>query len=175
MKHIVLRGARGVGKSSLLRRMISETGLLPGGFLTEKAPPDADGVSHTYIYPADRAERQPSEENCVGACRDGRLLFRRSAVFDTLGTRYLHGSDGKNVVLMDELGFLETDAPDFQRAVLQALDGDLPVLAAVKDKDIPFLEKVCNHPKVCVYRITEENRERLFWELLPILAEMTEE
>ena len=42
---------------------------------------------------------------------------------------------------MDELGFLERDARRFQEAVLAALQGDQPVLAAV---------------------ITRENREGLF-------------
>lgn len=46
---------------------------------------------------------------------------------------------------MDELGFLENDAKVFQSAVLCALDGDTPVLAAVKPKDTPFLRAVRGH------------------------------
>lgn len=43
---------------------------------------------------------------------------------------------------MDELGFLENDAHRFQAAVLAALDGSTPVLAAVKPKDTDFLRRV---------------------------------
>ncbi len=172
MKHIILRGARGVGKSTLIRRLLDAVPAKPGGFVTKKAPPDADGVETIHIYPAGQPQI-PTEENCVGACRAGHLLDRQTAVFDALGTAYLSDTAGRNVLIMDELGFMETEAMVFQRAVLDALDGDVPVLAAVKNKAIPFLEEVCSHPNALVLYITEENRSVLFHELLPLLKDMT--
>lgn len=171
MKHIIIRGARGVGKSTLIRRLLDTVPAKPGGFLTKKAPPDADGVESIHIYPADRPQL-PTRENCVGACSAGRLLDRRKDVFDTLGVSYLNDTAGKNVLLMDELGFMESEALDFQWAVLNALDGNLPVIAAVKDKAVPFLEQVCSHPNVSVWDITEETRDELFHDLLPLLQDM---
>ena len=46
------------------------------------------------------------------------------------------------------------------------LDGDAPVLAAVKDRELPFLERVRAHPKCRSFFITPENRDRLFLEVL---------
>ncbi|MBQ6431672.1 MAG: hypothetical protein IJJ99_07350 [Oscillospiraceae bacterium] len=173
MKHIIIRGARGVGKSTLICRLMDAVPAKPGGFVTKKAPPDADGVETIHIYPAGQPQI-PTEENCVGACRSGRLLDRRTAVFDTLGAAYLSDTAGRNVLLMDELGFMESEALAFQQAVLNALDGDLPVLAAVKDKSTPFLERVCAHPDARVWVITPENRSKLFDELLPPLKDLIE-
>ena len=71
---------------------------------------------------------------------------------------------------MDELGFLESRSPLFQRRVLEILDGDLPVLAAVKSQNgIPFLELVKAHPKTAVFHITPDNREELFSRLVPLM------
>lgn len=174
MKHIILRGARGVGKSTLLRRLLAETNAKVGGFATVKAPPDADGISYIHIYPASQpiSQRQPTAENCVGSCKDGRLLTQNAAVFDTVGVRELSDTDGCKVLLMDELGFLESDAQAFQQAVLRALDGDIPVLAAVKEKEIPFLERVCSHPNARVFTVTPENRTQLHAGLLPMLRDL---
>ena len=63
---------------------------------------------------------------------------------------------------MDELGFLERDAHRFQEAVLAALQGDQPVLAAVKNRNDPFLQAARGVPGVRVLYITRENREGLF-------------
>ena len=63
---------------------------------------------------------------------------------------------------MDELGFLERDASRFQAAVLAALRGPQPVLAAVKNRDDPFLRAVRSVPGVRVLYITRDNREGLY-------------
>ena len=56
------------------------------------------------------------------------------------------------------------------RAVMKALDGDVPVVAAVKSRfDIPFLDAVRAHPNTILYMITIENRDDLLSELLQIV------
>lgn len=57
-------------------------------------------------------------------------------------------------------------AEAFCNAVFALLDGDAPVLAAVKDRELPFLERVRAHPKCRSFFITPENRDRLFLEVL---------
>ena len=69
------------------------------------------------------------------------------------------------LLVMDELGFLENDAHRFQAAVLAALDGSTPVLAAVKPKDTDFLRRVRQHPHGEVFNITPESREALYQHL----------
>ena len=53
-------------------------------------------------------------------------------------------------------------------AVLDALAGDIPVIAAVKSRrDIPFLNAVRAAPLAEVFFLTQENREALYRQLLP--------
>lgn len=75
---------------------------------------------------------------------------------------------------MDELGFLENDARAFQAAVLRALDGDTPVLAAVKPRDTNFLRRVRSHPKAELVLLDEQNRDALYDRLLPWLLRTNE-
>ena len=67
---------------------------------------------------------------------------------------------------MDEIGFMEASSEAFCSGIFRLLDGDIPVLAAVKDKDTPFLQAVRNHPKTTCYHLTEDNREALFQQIL---------
>ena len=66
---------------------------------------------------------------------------------------------------LDELGLLDTGAHRLQAAVLAALDGSTPVLAAVKPKDTDFLRRVRQHPHGEVFNITPESREALYQHL----------
>ena len=54
---------------------------------------------------------------------------------------------------------------NFGAAVLAALDGSTPVLAAVKPKDTDFLRRVRQHPHGEVFNITPESREALYQRL----------
>lgn len=62
----------------------------------------------------------------------------------------------------------------FQSAVLCALDGDTPVLAAVKPKDTPFLRAVRGHENAELVFIDEQNRDALLEKLLPHILRWNE-
>ena len=128
MDKILICGPRGVGKSTLIRRL---TALYPGpvsGFVTKRETvADGEGLFPIYIHPAacPEARRQYGPENLIGRC-DSRRSVRYPEAFDRLGPPLLTSG---GLLVMDELGFLENDAHRFQAAVLAALDGSTPVLA----------------------------------------------
>ena len=69
-KHILLRGERGVGKSTLIRRLLEASDLQPGGFYTKMDKNPGELMHPIYIYPAalPEAARKRGEENLVGRC-----------------------------------------------------------------------------------------------------------
>jgi len=166
-KHIILTGSRGVGKTTLLEKLLSCCSVPVYGFVTRSTPRREDGFHSIYLHPAD-GSREQSPDNHIGDCCYGRRTTHPE-VFSSLGIQYLtHKADG--IIAMDELGFMETDAPDFCQAVLNCFDGDVPVLAVCKDKPgVPFLEQVLAHPKAQVYQVTEENRDVLYEKLRPVI------
>ena len=90
-------------------------------------------------------------------------------MFDTLGAAYINEARPSGIIVMDELGFMERDALLFQKAVLDALNGDIQVIAAVKARrDVEFLNRVRNSEKADVYDITESNREALYNKLVKL-------
>jgi len=70
---------------------------------------------------------------------------------------------------------MESESEAFCGAVMHLLDGDAPVIAAVKDKDFPFLEAVRSHPNCKCFYIDEENRNELFPEVLAFVKEQLKE
>ena len=171
--HALVIGARGVGKSTLIRRVLDELGQPVFGFETKKEDSLADGLlgSPVYLYPAGAAHRRTPENLAAHCGIHGFHAYR--PVFDRYALRLNAPIPTDRVILMDELGFLEAVSDAFCGAVLHLLDGDIPVIAAVKDRDTPFLNAVRSHPNCKHFFITSENRDALFHEVLYFMRTQT--
>ena len=168
-KHILICGARGVGKSTLIEKLLQACPRPRYGFLTMMEAPGPDGFRPIYIHPAERPRKAwtYTEENRIGSC-DSRTHHTRLEAFNVLGAQYIRAVRPDGIIVMDELGFLEAEAVAFTAAVLRALARDIPVIAAVKSRtDVPFLNAVRSMPKAEIFYITRENRDQLLQELLP--------
>lgn len=167
-RHILVCGEVGAGKSTLISRLLAHSTHPVYGFVTKRLEPDGDGFHPIYIHPAGAKARMREPSNLIGTC-DRKTHNINLDVFNTLGVEYLQAMPG-GLIVMDELGFMEANAEAFVKSVFGALDGDIPVIAAVKARfDVPFLNGVRAHPKGRLYTITRENRDDLFWELLPVI------
>lgn len=166
-KHILICGPRGVGKSTLIEKLLAQCTVPTGGFFTRATPRDARGFHSIYIHPAGTQSLTRSEDNYIGNCNGAdRTVYPE--VFTRLGVPMLQEKESR-ILFMDELGFMEVASDPFCRAVMACLDGDIPVIAAVKEYDIDFLNQIRSHPKAEVYRISKENRDALYQQLLPII------
>ena len=172
--HALIVGARGVGKSTLIRRVLQELNRPLFGFETKKEEALADEIngSPVYIYEAGKEQLQ-TDENLVGHCLT-RHSFPMTAGFDHYAPRLLSPVPDGCVIEMDEIGFMESKSKAFCNAVMTLLDGSTPVIAAVKDKDIPFLEAVRSHPNARCFHITPENRDALCFEVLEFMKAQME-
>jgi nucleoside-triphosphatase len=167
-------GERGVGKSTAIRRLtegLLACGTKIGGFKTAAGPAPGDpgaapGRDAVYLLPyrAEAGEEEFSEDRIV-AIRDRRAARYEAyaPVFDAFGAELLRRAARCDLIVMDELGFMEAEARIFQDAVLSLLDGARPVLGVVKppsaSKNVAFLEKVRTHPNVRLFPLTRENRD----------------
>lgn len=162
--HIIIRGKRHVGKSTLVRRLLEGDDRPVYGFKTSSGKSLRQGFRSFFIYPASSETVPQSEENHIG---DGNGVNRFSYpdAFDNYGVKCLEARpDG--IIIMDELGFMEQDADVFCSKVLDLFDGDIPILATAKSgHDIPLLNKLFDHPNAEVYDITPENRDELYEKL----------
>lgn len=166
MIHALIVGAKGVGKSTLIRRVLQELARPVAGFETKKEDSmkdDLHGIP-VYIYEPEKP-RIHSKENLAGYCTDHGVQIC-DGIFDNYAPKLKQTVPDDSILVFDELGFMESQEKDFCEAVLNRLGGEIPVIAAVKDRDIPFLIEVRSHPHCRCFYITEENREELFPEVL---------
>lgn len=171
--HALIVGANGTGKTTLIRRVLQALNRPVTGFETVKENTDDIHGSPIYIYEAGKPRRQ-SPDNLVGYCRDRRAVPFCPG-FDRFARQFRLPENPDCVIALDEIGFLESQSPEFCDMVFSLLDGSRPVIAAVRDKNRPFLDAVRSHPKARCFSLTSENREALYWEVLEFMKAQLEE
>ncbi len=170
--HVLITGPRGIGKSTLISKIITELNQPVWGFYTQK---DTLQFRETfgnpvYIFPAGEPRLQTAA-NIVGYCNEQRS-HPIPEHFDLFARAHLHNPPTDRLIVMDEIGSMESKATEFRDSILRILDGPTPVLAAVKDKDTAFLMQIRNHPGCKCFYISEKNRDTLMKDVLDVLLTM---
>ncbi|MDR1572566.1 MAG: nucleoside-triphosphatase [Clostridiales Family XIII bacterium] len=158
-----LTGLPGAGKSTIISGLAARLGCGVGGFKTVSGPEGPPGVFRVYIMPygADGADLSGLDPV---AMRDRAAGGFRAfpEVFDREGAAMLRVPAGGRLTVMDELGFMEADALRFQEAVFAALDGEIPVLGAIKPAggrtDAPFLREIRARGDVRIFEVSPGGR-----------------
>lgn len=156
--HLFLTGEMGIGKSTLVRKLMSRAAGAAGGFLTVKTEEVFPGKPSLHLLTPDRP-LIPTAENFLTFC--GEATGETAVNFDRLGCAALSHTENWKLLVMDELGPHETEAALFRKAVLKTLDGSVPVLGVLQKADSPFLSEIRTHPKVTVIEVTRQNRDCL--------------
>jgi len=159
--HVFLTGEKQVGKSTIIRRYLELTGISADGFVTFW---ESDGSGAGGLYLSRYSPDPPPPDKYLIAVKGTRRLTpveEHARVFDVFGREILDNSGKRGLIVMDELGFLESEAPDFQRAVMRHIDGDVPILGVIKPKRTGFLDGIRAHPNVTVREVTPENRDEV--------------
>ena len=176
MIHTLIVGPRHVGKTTLINGVLRELDRPVYGYQTKKetALSDEQMREPVYIYEPGKPRFQ-STENLIGYCSPAEGFQTMAGVFDAYAPKILNPVPDQGVIVFDEIGFMESREKQFCDAVLARLNGDIPVIAAVKNKKgFAFLEKVRTHPKCRCFSITEENRDTLFYEILEFMRAQIE-
>lgn len=162
--HVFLTGQVQVGKSTLIRRVLTaHPAWSVGGFRSVTCLGDVPGaVGGVYLLSASEPSPVYGPENRVGIRWGERGAEAFPSVFDTMGLDLLSDTQGRDLLLMDELGFLEQNAPLFSQRVLRLLEGPIPILGVVKPRGTPLLNAVRAHSRTEILEVTPENREGLF-------------
>src|SRR6056297_1523291 len=168
--NIIITGDKYAGKSTIVRNLLDNLDIRPGGFIV-KSTGKVDQWLSFYLVDAINYNNNKKQinkfktKNHVFAKRDQSNLKWQiyPQVFNNKGVELLKkGFISRTIIVMDELGRFELKAHKFKAEVYQILDSKKPVLAVLKDEHNEFLDKIRKRDDINIYRVKKDNRKNIF-------------
>jgi len=167
---ILITGRPGVGKTTVIRKVIAAGIPLAGGFTTEEI---RDGDRRVGFRVRDIHSGQEgilSHVDRKGTPRVGKYGVD-VASFDRIGVNALRESLARRgCVIIDEIGKMELCSRALPDAVAAAMDCELPVLATIPIHQHPFLAGLRERKDVTVVEVTASSRDALPARLVELLG-----
>jgi len=155
-RHVFLTGEIGCGKSTALHRTIE---LLPGicvqGLQTYYDEPRGSEVKRLHLRAFGDGAKGTHLVDLPGGD-----LSRIVPVFNDRGSLLLErAQQSAQLIVIDEIGRLEREAFSYHEALRRCIEGDVPMLCAIRKLKAPWADWIRNHPRVELIEVTECNRD----------------
>lgn len=157
---LLITGAPGAGKTTLIRAVVAELPLKAAGFFTEEIREGGQRVGFRVSSLDGRAGLLAHARGVKGP-RVGRYHVDVPA-FEAVGVAALEAATaGADLIVVDEIGKMELCSPRFVPALEAALASPKPILGTILQAPHPWVDGLRRRPTVELYRLTERNREDL--------------
>lgn len=164
MNNLFLTGKIGVGKSTILKKILNEVNVSIGGYTTERV---IKGYSRSYV-----AKSLDSGETYLLAKVDSRDWSREvfiESFIEGILSIVDESLKNKELIVLDEIGDMENELTKFTTKIYELLDSEKIVIGVLKNKECQFIKNIINRKDVKVIEITEENRDYILEDIFTIL------
>ncbi len=163
-QRVLLTGRPGSGKTTLIKRILNEVPQRCGGFYTEEIRDHGSRVGFKVVA-LEGGEAVFAHVDFTTPERVGKYRLDLSAL-EAVGVNAIRKAvHGERLIVIDEIGPMEIRSVVFREAVNDALDSELPVLATIFSRPLPFTEGIKSRPDVVLIEISLNNRDRLVSQL----------
>ncbi len=166
-KNLLVTGRPGIGKTTLIERVLAALDIDAGGFYTKELLDDGRRVGFSIV--GLHGERGVlAHVDHEGSFRVGKYGVNCEDL-ERVGVRAIDEAvKHSELIVMDEIGRMELCSQAFQEAVGRALSSPTPVLGTIQDRSNAFLDSVRARPDVKILRVSTGNRECL----VPVLRDL---
>ena len=159
-KRILVTGRPGVGKTTVIKRVVEVLGDRAGGFYTEETRHRGRRTGF-LVHTLDGETEVLAHVTHGGTSRVGRYGVDVDG-FEKVGVVSLERAiRTKEIIIIDEIGAMELYSRRFREAVERAFESDGTVIAVIHQKEDPFTRRLRQWPYVEVCTVTRENRDRM--------------
>ena len=151
-KHLLITGRKKIGKTTVLNEILKDEKSI-GGIITYAVRDDK--ISPKYVVLNDIND---SNNNGIIAVRNEicNALLPQISAFDILGVnilnKYMHST--KDIIVIDEIGFLENDAIIYQNEILKCFE-EKKVYAVLRKENTAFISKLIKRHDAFTFDIND--------------------
>ncbi len=167
-KNILLTGNPGIGKSTVIKRIVAalgpdkvggfwsseiRSGRRREGFAIETVNGEKGILAHISLQRGPRLGKYRINVDDINSVAIKSMVRARS--------------EGKTIII-DEIATMELFSPDFAPEVTRCLD-TLKVVGTIQERSRPFLDSIRARSDVSLMQVTLSNREHIHLEVLSLL------
>lgn len=165
MHNLFLTAPSGTGKSTIIKKILCELNISIGGFQVERCINNEGNIYFDMISVKDK-----ENNNIIGECTKNKNPIANIYTFETKGVEILNTSlENSDLIILDEIGFLEETAEEFKSSIRKVLDSNKIVLGVLKELNSPFLNEIRNRTDISIVKVTLDNRNHIKDHILDIL------
>jgi nucleoside-triphosphatase len=163
--NILLTGKPGVGKTTLIRRLLAHGGWRAGGFFTEEVRAGGQRTGFRLVTLDGREALLASARPAAWRPRVGRYTVHLESLEELAIPALQEALAQAELIVIDEIGKMELLAPAFRPVVLACLDAAKPLLATIGVGQDATMRAIRARPDVTLIEVTPANRDRLVHEV----------
>ena len=157
IKNILITGNSGVGKTTMIRKIISKLNISAGGFYTAEVRGENGRRWGFKIVTLDGAEDVLASVEIVSNFKVSRYGVDVSAMNRVAVPAVQDALARNKIIMIDEIGRMELASKQFRKVVEQALDSPKPVLGTIGIKSKNFMKKAKERTDTQIIRLTSAN------------------
>ena len=165
---IILTGQPGIGKTTLILKVLERCGLDAGGFYTKELRERGKRVGFG-ITSLSGEQSILAHRNFKGRYRVGRYGVDLDALEDVGVKSIEEAIEGRELIVVDEIGKMELFSKRFAGAVTRAVESGKHLLATVMKRHHPFADALKARNDVRVIEVTYENRDGLVGDIASLI------
>ena len=165
LPRILITGKPGVGKTTVIQKVLQELPVSTGGFYTEEIREKGTRVGFR-LKTLDGREGILAHVDSDSPYRVSKYGVEVKTFEDIAVPALEEALKRDQLLVLDELGRMELFSKLFQQTVHRILEHPVPVLAVIQDRRNPFLDAIRLRSDVTLIRITEKNRNQVVAEIV---------
>ncbi|KNF08756.1 putative nucleosid triphosphatase [Gottschalkia purinilytica] len=171
MNNLFLTGEKGIGKSTILKRVLNNCSMSIGGFMTlRNIEEDIYNKKVFMIYSLNDESRKHNIATITFKDNKNHIEINKDSFDIGIVSILKEDLNNSDLIILDELGFMESECFEFQKTIYDILDSSKPVLGVIKDYDCEFLDNIRNRIDTNIIKVTKENRDNLVESILNTLV-----
>lgn len=170
MNNILLTGIPGIGKTTIIEKVLSVCELNAGGFYTKEIRNKGIRKGFKIIDLQTRREGILAHVDIESPFRVGKYGVDPGC-FEEIGVKALKEALlERELIVIDEIGKMELFSRPFQEKVMQCLSSSKKVLGSIKEKGNPFVDSIKKREDVTIITVDESNRDFIPEKIINLLS-----